>query len=204
MAILVTTPLSYLSSLLYLTLSVQQAFATTVTFANTQSSEISTFQVFTAGTHSDLCCIPVDINRNDGRGFGWFKPDMVSFSRIETAQTATTVFGHRSQLACVDDIRATKQGKADWQTEVPLAIGGVGSAAVTYIGRPGRLRPKYPDNIVIGDVRYKFAFEDQSGILTYWDDEYNAIGGRPLARLPTHSSQARDDEQRMDSRKRER
>lgn len=179
----------------FLTISVLSAFATIVTFANTQTFVPPTFQVCNTKNDLEVCCIPLDVDGHDGRGFGWFHADLISFSHINTPQTNTTVFGRRSPHPCFDDFVTTKQGRANWQYFLPPGSGGAGSAAVVQTLTIGSLKTKYPDVIVIGDVRYEYAFDDQSGIITYWDDQYNVIAGRPLEDPTLRSLQDRDEEQ---------
>ncbi|KAL9599250.1 MAG: hypothetical protein Q9219_003952 [cf. Caloplaca sp. 3 TL-2023] len=154
--------------------------AAVVAFANFRSPSPSTFQVCKSGTHTDICCVPLDLDIHDGRGYGWFRADMVAFSRIETPQTSTYIFGRRSARICSDDLIAGKRGNSDWQQEVPEAAGGAGSAAVVQSANPADLKLRYPEVIVVGDVRYFFYYEDEDGFVLFVDQAENMIVGRPF------------------------
>ncbi|KAL9580905.1 MAG: hypothetical protein Q9212_004209 [Teloschistes hypoglaucus] len=164
-----------------------QASATVVSFANTPSSPSSqhpsstVFQVFYSGRDPDVCCEALDINIHDGQGYGWFRADLVAFSHIEAANIFTSVFGRRTRRQCSADLIATKHGIPDWQIEVPEASGGAGSAGIVKGLNPGKLKLKYPNLMVVGDVRYNFYFEDAStGVLTYMDRDQNTVMARPF------------------------
>lgn len=174
--------------------NVHWASATVVAFANTRFPEPSAFQVFYSARDPDVCCEPLDIDIHDDRGYGWFRADLVAFSHIEDPNIFTTVFGRRTRRQCSSDLIATKQGSPNWQIEVPEVAGGAGSAAIVKSSSPGSLKLKYPNVIVVGDVRYNFYLEDTSGVLTYMDQAQNKVTGRPFVNPISHSDRTRANE----------
>ncbi|KAL9009239.1 MAG: hypothetical protein Q9173_005718 [Seirophora scorigena] len=167
-----------------LAICTHQASAATVTFANLRSPDAPTFQVCKTGRDPDVCCEPLDIDANDGRGYGWFRADTVAFSYIGAPDIVTTVYGHRATHPCALDVIATRQGNRDWNVDIPGATGSAGSAAVLKHPDPRGPAPerKLPATIVIGDVRYDYWFEGPKDIYTYLDDDGNVVAGRPLVR----------------------
>ncbi|KAI4086696.1 MAG: hypothetical protein LQ344_007335 [Seirophora lacunosa] len=169
-----------------LTIYTHQARAATVTFANLRTPDVPpAFQICKTGRDPDVCCEPLDIDANDGRGYGWFRADTVAFSYIDAPRTVTTVFGQRDPRPCGSDVIATRQGDRHWSIDIPRQTGGsgaAGSAAVLRHLTSSVPKRKLPETIVIGAVRYEYWFEGPRGVYTYLDDEGNPVSARPLVR----------------------
>lgn len=159
---------------------------TLVSFANIRSAEPAAFQVCKTEREASVCCEPLDIDINDGKGFGWFRAELVTFSYIESPSTVTKIFGRHSLRPCSSDVITTKQGGRNWRMDVP--DWGAGSASVVKDpSQQGALTPKYPEVVTIGNIRYTFVMEDTSRMLHYMGQDGHSIIGRrfqpPVLRL---------------------
>ncbi len=150
-----------------------------VSFANIRSAEPAAFQVCKTEREASVCCEPLDIDIDDGKGFGWFRAELVTFSYIESPSTVTTIFGRHSLRPCSSDVITTKQGGRNWRMDVP--DWGAGSASVVKDpSQQGALTPKYPEVVTIGNIRYTFVMEDTSRMLHYMGQDGHSIIGRRL------------------------
>lgn len=164
-----------------------------VAFANIRSDKPATFQVCKTGVHPSVCCEALDLDINDGKGYGWFRAELVAFSHIESQDTVTTIFGRHSQRPCFTDVVTSEQGGPNWRMEVPRW--GAGSASVVKDpSQPGALARKYPDVINVRDVRYS-ASEHTSSTQIYIDEFGNIITGRRFANPAPLSNETHVDEQ---------
>lgn len=113
----------------------------------------------------DVCCIPLDLDLQDDRGYGWFKPDSVAFEGLISPQTFTAVYADHQRPLCAGELRAHRYGNRDWQTPV-IPIGDAGSALILSSFMPMVVPEKYPGTIHVGAKRYSFMGKAPRG--TYW------------------------------------
>lgn len=98
-----------------------------VSFSNIRTSEPATFQVCKTERLTSVCCEPFDIEMDDGRGYGWFRAELVSFAYVEP-QTQTAIYGRHSQRTCSTNLVAKELSGLNWQMEIPRL--GAGSVVV--------------------------------------------------------------------------
>ncbi|KAL8775888.1 MAG: hypothetical protein Q9194_003533 [Teloschistes cf. exilis] len=113
----------------------------------------------------DVCCIPIDLDLQDDRGYGWFKPDSVAFEGLISPYTFTAVYADHQRPQCAGELRAHRYGDRDWQTPV-IPIGDAGSALILSSVMPTVVPERYPGTIYVGAKRYSFMGKAPSG--TYW------------------------------------
>ncbi|KAI4195883.1 MAG: hypothetical protein LQ350_006923 [Teloschistes chrysophthalmus] len=113
----------------------------------------------------DLCCIPLDLDLQDGRGYGWFKVTSVAFEGLISPHTFSAVYADHQRPPCAGELRAHRFGDQDWQTPI-IPLGDAGSALIlSSVGRVV-VPERYPGTIHVGTKRYSFMGKTPSE--TFW------------------------------------
>ena len=158
----------------------------TVSVSFTAFGVTSTTQLCTSAGYADICCLPLDLDLQDGHGYGWFRASVIAFTEIEAPETVTIVYGsspHLEPCAAVGILKR-RQGNQPWQTRLDMHKGtGAGSASAISSFGPMHLRIKIPYIVVVNGVVYRNSGSGGSHVMTF----RNQQGGEIHGRLPDSS-----------------
>ena len=168
------------------------SLATSISFT-TYSASSSITQNCTSGGNPDICCVLLDLNINDGHGYGWFIASSVAFAGIESPSAVTVIYGTADERPCHTHIIDSEYGNRAWQTEIK-ARGGAGSASVVQTFSPVFLRKRLPDLVLVDDEEYEYIETGTDGVRSFVDQGGNFIHGMPFSgieRLPRFHNHTR-------------
>lgn len=161
-----------------ITIIIKPIVSTLVTFTNVASSSPVITQICATDGDPDVCCIPLDLDINDGRHFGWFWVTKVTFDRTQSPDTFAAVYRRTATApTCRGEILSQRMGNQGWQTAT-LPMNGAGSALVTTSFSPRTYQMKRPKLMKVGVTEYWFSQESAGGIYTYKSVGGNTIFGR--------------------------
>ena len=183
--------MSWLLLLCCIILHLKFAFATSIIF--TSYSALSTItQICTSGGYHDICCTPLDLNLNDGHGYGWFIASTAAFVEIESASTVTAIYGTGDQRPCHTHIIKSERGNRAWQAEIRES-GGAGSASVVSTFRPLFLRKRLPDRVLFDNLEYEYVETGTGGVRSFMNEDGAIIHGKPweITRLSRYHNDTR-------------
>ena len=156
----------------------QQTLAAIVTFADNQPRSLTTSQMHNIESFSNICCVLLDLDVKDGRGFGWYRAGKVSFNYVVAENAFTAVYPRGpGRLACSGQILDHQIGKRDWKTRF-FDGGGVGSALVKEIWDERPIEYRWPTWVWVQGVEYEFFQRSDTGLFTYKDASGRFVFGR--------------------------
>jgi len=161
-----------------LTLVVQPTLAALlVIFVNPASSTIALEQICSSRGQLGICCIPLDLDINDGHGYGWFRAERVAFSGLDSHDTFTAVYRRQTQKVCSGEILVQRVGRQDWHTGI-LSLWSAGSALAVRSFRPVSVQRQWPDIIMVRGVAFTFMRSSASNEFCYKSVGGEIIHGR--------------------------
>lgn len=168
-----------LLSLYLFTLFSPTVSAVSAIFTDTRSSSIYVRQECHSAGYVDICCEPLDLNMNDGRGYGWFHADHISFWEIGSLDATTTIYGKNTPRPCSSDVMVQRHGSNNWQYATARAE-GAGSASVVMTHRAMFLRRIVPSFIYAGDHEYELVGWGNDKVATFQARDGNIIFAKML------------------------
>lgn len=130
---------------------------------------------------ADVCCVPLDLNINDGRHYGWFQALQVAFGWIDDPGTFTAVYARAASPPCFGEVYKHPLCNKDWWTE-RLPLVGAESALFSTSTHPASHSLKWPFHIFVGSVAYEFVSRSADGIFEYKSQGGGYIRGRMMER----------------------
>lgn len=167
--------------LTFITLPTLAALITFSNFARPHGSPIVTQSCSTL-PDPDVCCVPLDLNINDGRHYGWFQALQVAFSWMDDPDTFAAVYARGASRPCFGEMVDHRLGHEDWWTQY-LPLVGAGSALLSTSMRPITYTTRWPFHIFVGSVGYAFVSRSADGIFEYKSPSGRYIRGRMMGRL---------------------
>ena len=169
-----------------LTWYLTSSFGTIIGFTS-DSASASITQICTSGGYADICCALLDLNINDGHGYGWFIASTVSFMEIEYPSAVTVIYGAAAERPCHTHILKSVRGNRAWQEEIRES-GGAGSASVVSTFRPMFLRRRLPDRVLVDDLLYEYVETRAGGVRSFMSRDGGIINGRIIGTTRLYNS----------------
>ncbi len=158
----------------------------TVSVSFTALGVTSTTQFCTSAGYPDICCLLLDLDLQDGHGYGWFRASVIAFDEIEAPETVTIVYGSSPHLepCAADGILKLRQGNQPWQTHVDVQKSrGAGSASAISSFGPMHLRIRIPYIVVVDGEVYRYIGSGESRVMSFRNQQGHFVHGR----LPDNS-----------------
>ena len=165
-------PITIIFSYLFL---IHTTAATFIGFVNSTSAPYA-YQVCESDIYQKVCCIPLDLNV-ELRGWGWFRAVDVAFTNMGPFDIFSAVYPPVTGPPCSGQIISHQIGSRDWLANV-AALGGAGSALAMKVDSLSQVHLKFPDYIILNDVRYEFSGMSVMGMFQYRNAEGATIFGR--------------------------
>ncbi|KAL8736150.1 MAG: hypothetical protein Q9181_002515 [Wetmoreana brouardii] len=160
-----------------LSIWVRLNLAVFIAFMNSPPSAPQILQRVDTYGRPDACGIPLDLDLLDGRGYGWFRADHITFTEMVATDTFTAVYGKTNQHPCSGAVIAHRMGDQEWHTEI-LTRGGAGSALVLTRFPPDFGHRQYPDSVFVGDEEFMFIRAGALHVFWYQSRRGAYISGR--------------------------
>lgn len=160
-----------------LSLLASPAFSTLVTFESSfSSSALYTQQICSSLLSEDACCIALDLDIDDGRGFGWFRANKISFTDIDAPDAFTAAYAKNNAQVCSGEMVAHQIGQRDWESNFAVRGDFRSGLVVKNLGPPN-VQKMWPITILVGSTTY--LFKELSGdLFLFRSAERRTVVGR--------------------------
>jgi len=140
---------------LIISLFVSSTFQSLITFSNPTSTTSPTRQRCSDGGYIDICCIPLDLDLNDGNGYGSFQPQQASFQDLGYIDVFAAIYRNSPTLSpCYGEATITKTCFVNWKSPTFKQRPYISGVLVQRSSTPMFARKRMPNSVIVEGREY--------------------------------------------------
>lgn len=143
-----------------------------VTFTNPTSITSHTQQQCSDGGYTDFCCVPLDLDLDDERGYGWFYAEEALLQNLGSVDIFAAIYRNNPTISpCYGEAVVTKTSHTQWKSPLFKQSPFISGVLVKKSFRPLFARKRMPNSVTVegrqyvwdGVMREPMLFKDSAG-----------------------------------------